>query len=313
MTFLRQVATRVQTNIPRILARRWLGAAVAGVLLLLLAAPIAAHPANEASAVEIPFTSDNGVPMVKVMVNGKGPYTFIVDTGEEHLAVINPKIAKDLGLPQVGMGETSDPTNNQKLQAPMFLAAGLEFGGFKAEKVEMFGLDVGLDGVVGLPIFREYLCEFQPASNRIVLRRASLPASNGQDIFSYTTPIGIPDMEMIIAGKALRVHVDAGNPIQMSFPKSMTAGFEWASAPEKIGEAGTIANRFSIFEGRLKTDLHLGRYVFRQPYVVVSDINGTHANFGFGFFKLFQSVSFDQKNRRVRFERDGAAIQIGPG
>ena len=250
--------------------------------------------------------------MVKVMVNGKGPYTFIVDTGEEHLAVISPKIAKELGLPRVGMGETSDPTNNKKLHAPMFQAAKVEFGGFNAEQVQMFGLDVGFDGVIGLPIFKEYLCEFHASQNRIVLHRASLPASNGQDIFSYTTPIGIPDMEVPIAGKAVRVHPDSGNPGTISFPRSMLSGFEWASAPRKIGEAGTIANKFSIYEGQLKSDLHLGRFVFQKPYVVVSDIDGTHANFGFGLFKLFRSVSFDQKNRRIRFENDAEVIQAGP-
>jgi hypothetical protein len=284
------------------------------VTFALLWAQLTAYAANKESSpdIEIPFNSDNGVAMVKVMVNGRGPYTFIVDTGEEHLAVISPKIAKELGLPQVGMGETSDPTNNKKLHAPMFQAATLEFGGFKSQRVQMFGLDVGFDGVIGLPIFKDYLCEVHAGEKRIVLRRASLPASNGRDIFSYTTPIGIPDMEMSIAGKAVRVHPDAGNPERISLPKSLTSDFQWTSSPVKIGEAGTIANRFSIYQGQLKTDLHLGRFVFQQPYVVVSDVGGTHANFGFGLFQLFRAVSFDQKNQRIRFENDEDVIQIGP-
>src|SRR5579872_2774643 len=61
----------------------------------------------------VPFSANRGVPMVKVMVDGQGPYTFIFDTGEEHLGSISPKLAAELHLPKVGMGGTSDPTNGR--------------------------------------------------------------------------------------------------------------------------------------------------------------------------------------------------------
>jgi hypothetical protein len=311
ITLLPQVMAGAQPSPHVFLAGLWFISAVASVTLV-LAMPVKATQPAETSppALEIPFDSDHGVPMVKVWVNGKGPFTFIVDTGEEHMGVISPKIANELKLPQVGMGETSDPTNGHEVQGPMFQTATLEFAGFKSEKVQLFGVDAGVDGVIGLPIFREYLCEFQPASKRILLRRASLPESNGQDIFTYTAPEGIPDMEMSIAGKAVRVHPDSGNPGTISLPKQLSAGLGWASPPVKVGEAGTIANKFSIFEGQVKTDLRLGQFVFPQPHIVVNDFSGTHANFGFGLFKLFRSVSFDQQNLRVQFESDKTTIQI---
>ena len=282
------------------------------LLLCMLLAVIASYAADQpSSTIKIPFNSDNGVAMVKVMINGKGPYNFIVDTGEEHNGVVSPKIAKELQMPQVGMGGTFDPSNGKKIEGPMFQAATLQFGGFKAEKIELFGLDVGFDGVIGLPIFKEYLCEFHANENLIFLSHGSLPETNRQDIFPYITPDGIPDMEWLIAGKPVRVHLDAGNPGTISFTRAMTAGFNWAAEPVKIGQAGTISNTFSIYEGRLKSDLHFGRYVFAQPYVVLSDSGGTHINLGFGFFKLFRSVTFDQKNQRVRFANEATAISVG--
>ena len=289
----------------------WLISAVASMTIVLSVPATATQPTESSPpALEIPFDSDHGVPMVKVWVNGKGPFSFIVDTGEEHMGVISPKIANELKLPQVGMGKTSDPTNGHEVQGPMFQTATLEFAEFKSEKVQLFGVDAGVDGVIGLPIFREYLCEFQPANQRILLRRASLPETNGKDIFAYTAPEGIPDMGMAIAGKSVRVHPDSGNPGTISLPKKLGAGLEWAAPPVKVGEAGTIANKFSIFEGQVKTDLRLGQFVFPQPYIVVNDFSGTHANFGFGLFRLFRSVSFDQQNLRVRFESDKTTIKI---
>jgi hypothetical protein len=315
--FMKRITFQSQRVVPAQASRHvflfmlWLISAVAIVMLILAAPARAAQPAETSPfALEIPFDSDHGVPIVKVWVNGKGPFAFIVDTGEEHMGVISPKIANELKLPQVGTGKTSDPTNGHEVDGPMFETATLEFAGFKSEKVQLFGIDAGVDGVIGLPMFREYLSEFQPANKRIVLRRASLPESNGKDIFTYTAPEGIPDMEMSIAGRPVRVHPDSGNPGTISLPKKLGAGLDWVAPPVKVGEAGTIANKFDIFEGQVKTDLRLGQFVFPHPYLVVNDFSGTHANFGFGLFKLFRSVSFDQQHLRVRFESDKNTIQI---
>jgi hypothetical protein len=263
----------------------------------------------ESAPIEIPFASDEGVPVAKVTINGKGPYAFIIDTGEEHLAVISPKLAAELGLPRAGTGETIDPTNNQKIVGPMFRATSLEVGGFRADNIEMFGLDAGVEGILGLPLFAAYLCEFQPAAGVIVLTKSELGSGNDRDIFDYTTPLGIPDFAMSVGGHARRVHPDAGNPGGLWIPRELTAGMEWLSPPVEIGKAGTIANTFSIFEGRLKSDLYLGKYVFKQPYVLVSEGND-HLNFGFRLFKQFQSITFDQKNHRVRFTRKNEVIEL---
>jgi hypothetical protein len=173
----------------------------------------------------------------------------------------------------------------------------------------MLGLDTGIDGVIGLPMFKDYLTVFEPLSKRIVLRSESLGSANGADILSYTAPDGIPDMEMQVGGQAQPMHLDSGNPGCLSLNKSMTTNLEWIVPPEEIGKAMTVSNTFSIYEGRLKSDLRLGKYVLEQPFVTVVDV-GNHINFGFGAFRQFSSVSFDQTNHRVRFENDSTTIVL---
>ena len=89
-----------------------------GALLLSLGAPVAAAPAGspptpsgsgsdqplsraaseEASLFALPTTHDHiGRVVVAAMVNGKGPFRFIVDTGATH-STVSPRLVQALGL-----------------------------------------------------------------------------------------------------------------------------------------------------------------------------------------------------------------------
>src|SRR4051812_3081837 len=74
-----------------------------GALLLALAPPLAAAPQaggkkEEKKVYQVPFqlTSSQHI-MVRVKINGKGPFNFIVDTGAPLMYVAVP-VAKKLGL-----------------------------------------------------------------------------------------------------------------------------------------------------------------------------------------------------------------------
>src|SRR5262249_10249775 len=57
------------------------------------------------TSVTVPFRLLNNHVYVQAKVNGKGPYTFIVDTGGHTL--ISPRLAKEAGLNSVGESATS--------------------------------------------------------------------------------------------------------------------------------------------------------------------------------------------------------------
>ena len=68
-------------------------------------APTGASIAGGAASVTVPFRLLNNHVYVQATVNGKGPYTFIVDTGGHTL--LSPELVKDVGLKAVGQAVTS--------------------------------------------------------------------------------------------------------------------------------------------------------------------------------------------------------------
>ncbi|NMC82590.1 MAG: hypothetical protein GYA63_07050, partial [Armatimonadetes bacterium] len=70
---------------------------LSGVFLLAQTLAWAARP-----IADVPFDLVRGAMFVKVMINDKGPYTFLVDTGATACAV-TPEVADDyLQLPRAG-------------------------------------------------------------------------------------------------------------------------------------------------------------------------------------------------------------------
>jgi predicted aspartyl protease len=52
----------------------------------------------------------HGKPYVMVMVNGKGPFRFIIDTGTGGQAIVTSELASQLALPFAGEARLNDPT-----------------------------------------------------------------------------------------------------------------------------------------------------------------------------------------------------------
>lgn len=67
--------------------------------------PGGGHFEGSARSASIPFRLLNNHVYVEATVNGKGPYTFIVDTGGHTL--LSPRVASEAGLQVVGSGATS--------------------------------------------------------------------------------------------------------------------------------------------------------------------------------------------------------------
>src|ERR1700736_1220338 len=55
-----------------------------------------------------PLELRHGIPVVKVTVNGRGPFRFIVDTGTSVDAIVTPALAGELGLQVVDRRHLTD-------------------------------------------------------------------------------------------------------------------------------------------------------------------------------------------------------------
>src|SRR5215475_8176392 len=65
-----------------------------------------------------PMELRHNMPFVQVMVNGKGPFTFGIDTGTGGDVLITPALVQQLHLPEAGKTEIGDPTGTNKKEMP---------------------------------------------------------------------------------------------------------------------------------------------------------------------------------------------------
>src|ERR1700687_4746987 len=65
-------------------------------------------------------------PYVSVMVNERGPFRFLIDTGTGAEALISPEIADALSLPVVGHARLRDPSGKGEQRSEILLIHSLK-------------------------------------------------------------------------------------------------------------------------------------------------------------------------------------------
>jgi hypothetical protein len=125
------------------------------------AAPGGGHIEGGQKSVTIPFRLLNNHVYVQATLNGKGPYTFIVDTGGHTL--LSPRIAADAGLQVVGAGSTSgagEKTETTGFARYREIALGpvrlTDQPGFITSIYEPSIEGIAVDGMVGFELFARF-------------------------------------------------------------------------------------------------------------------------------------------------------------
>ena len=64
----------------------------------------------QSNSLSAPMELTHGKPFVMVLVNGKGPFRFVIDTGTGGGAFVSAQLADTLNLPESGNVHLSDPS-----------------------------------------------------------------------------------------------------------------------------------------------------------------------------------------------------------
>jgi hypothetical protein len=159
---------------------------------------------------------DNHV-YLSVMLNGKGPYRFIFDTGGENL--IDPAVAKEIGA--VGQGEAQGAGAGADTQAFSVAKVGTLGIGEAVVKDQVFaiapvrqgfGVAAGeqVDGLIGFEVVARFVTTFDYGGRSVVL---ALPGG-GAPPAGETVPIvlseRIPQFPCAIDGIAAQCTLDTG-------------------------------------------------------------------------------------------------------
>ncbi len=134
--------------------------------------------------VTIPFELINNRPFVKIMINGKGPFRFVVDTGAS-MSVLSDKTAKELGIKPVAKGGNARAIGGSGAFPILYgLLDSLGMGEAKVETVPIYIRTVHStedtpesersDGYIGLSVLSQFATTIDYQSQQMMLDRTPL-------------------------------------------------------------------------------------------------------------------------------------------
>lgn len=276
-------------------------------LVLMFASPCL--PAQDHSA---PMELRHNLPFVQVMVNGKGPFTFGIDTGTGGEALVTPALIQHLNLPVIGKAEVGDPSGRNRKEVSLVKVetlelAGVTFKDVQAARFEPSPREGQVDGILGFPLFAKYLLTLNYPGQRLELTTGTLTPDGGKKVIPFTMKGNVPLIQLKVGSQQIEAHVDSRGP-GLSIPEKFADGLKLASEPVVIGRGRTVSNDFVIKGAELDGNVELGMYTFPQPFVVMDPVL-PQGNFGAAALQHFV-VTFDQQTKLLRLQSPEKIIVI---
>lgn len=253
----------------------------------------------------LPTTTWAGYFLAAGTLDGRGPFTFMLDTGADCM-LVSPSVADQLASqvhdsPSSVRGAIGKvATSEQVLRIDSLRIGSSEFRGFSALVMDVRQLSEALgthiDGVLGLPLFADCLLTLDYPSRQVWLSHGELPVVDDREVLALH-PKSLGAVSAWLGADPIAVKIDSGFSRELGLPSATDVDFLYGPTPG--ANIVTITGTHRQQEGRLAADLQLGSHVFPHPHAA---INGGDPKLGSRLLRHF-SITFDQKSHRVRFAR----------
>lgn len=251
-------------------------------------------------------------PYVAVMVNGHGPFRFLIDTGTGTQALLSPQLVEELALPVVGHARLMDPSGKGEqrsdiLQVHSLKIAGVEFAEIKAIRHRLYGEEDICQGVLGFTLFKGYLFTLDYPDRRIMLAEGLISQEDDGSVMPFRMLNGVPIVPLRIDGQHVEAQIDSGGT-GLNLPAPIAARLKFLSTPVEFGNGESLSTRFQIKAARLRPDVRLGRYTFKQAFV---EINPAFPLVNLGSTPLQHFiVTFDQVRMQLRLYSNQKTLHL---
>jgi hypothetical protein len=272
---------------------------------------VVSAPAQNRTVAVAPMQFRGLMPVIEAKINGQGPFFFAIDTGGGMQADIDTSVATRLNLQPTGKVLIGDPSRQNDREMELTSIASLTFGGaefrnvtalIRAQRITKDYPEV--DGFLGFALFTEYLLTLDYPAMQVRLARGALPKANGADILPFEIENRIPVIEVAVGKLRMKAHVDSGNFVAgFILPEDVVEQLTLLSEPVTVGHARSVTNKIEIKQAQLKDTIRIGS--FQYPEATVAFPAPSDTNVGFKILREF-AITFDQKNKRMKFERAAA-------
>lgn len=235
--------------------------------------------ADGATETTIPFDLVENHVYLYVMLNGKGPYRFIYDTGGVN--IVDPAVAQEIGaagkgaVQGGGVGSATESLSFANVDAMTIGGATLTHQLFAVAPVRQgFGISSGrpVDGLIGFEVLARFVTTFDYAHHRVVLAMpGNVTPPAGADVIPFVLDSRQPQFPCTIDSIATQCSLDTGardsitlfSPFIAAHPEVVPATLASAGV-NGYGFGGPALGRL----GRL-TSFGVGRFTVPQ---IVADL-----------------------------------------
>jgi len=195
-----------------------------------VAPPTGAAVVGGAASATVPFRLLNNHVYVAATVNGKGPYTFIVDTGGHTL--LSPRLVREVGLKAVGQAVTSGAGEGHSTTGFVHFDE-IAIGGVRLKDEMGFATPIYDPSIEGIPV--DGMVGFE------LIRRLVTTIDYGRRTITFTDPAAfkpgpawgaaapfefydhLPNVPGSVAGLPARFDIDTGSRSEVDFTSPFVA------------------------------------------------------------------------------------------
>lgn len=273
------------------------------LLLLLFALPHELHAEevkSESSAVS--FSFEEGIIFLKGNINGKGPYTFIFDTGATETVIV-PPLAKELGLTLARGGDRDQHTSSLKsIEVGNARIFDLPIYVFDPPQALSLKLNSGINyhGILGYSFISKFLTTINYAQKTILFE--DFQAKGKTEPSQHSIPFKIVSNHIHVSG-----NINGTGPYQFLLDTGSTQTIlTYRTAKQLDLDGQPMEYPKSAFYSELAT-LNLGSLsvtkvpiiIYDPPHAVEYGIN-FDAILGSSFLSQYK-VQFDYQKKTVTF------------
>ena len=271
------------------------------------------------------FQVQRNLLVVKLRLNGAGPFNFLLDSGVGTSIITSPELADSLLLPKkeyfrvIGVGGSDTgllayQTDSVRVEVPGAVAQHMSWLVLSEDVLNLSGyVGIPISGILGSELFRSFVVTIHSDLASLVLtdpatyraprgkRWSSLPLSLENNKAYFTTPVQLTDSLTMPLKLVLDTGASHALSLELDSDPRLTGPTRRLPTDLGRGLTGTVRG----FLGRVPT-LHLGRYVMRSVLTSYPDAVDVHrrvdvprnGNIGYELLKRF-SLVIDYPHRRL--------------
>ena len=259
----------------------------------------------------VPLKVVDGLPTIDLLVNGRGLFRFVVDTGQPFALSVTPEAAQAMGLKKTGEMLVGDPSGAAPLHVPTFAPVSLGPGAMTFGRVEASAAAMrrqrrpDVSGTIGIGLFDGLMVTIDFGRAQFSAMSGALPPANGRDVVEASVDkMGLLSVPISIGTTAHQVDLDTGNGrAPLLLPADAIGAVLTRGDSRTIGVANTITQRIQLRAVDLADPVHLGTVTLNVSSVAYASA-GPKGNLGSAAF-AGMALTIDTVNHRVRLTRSG--------